>query len=400
MRYAPLTFALALAACNAEQTEAQTVQVNEPSVETRAANTSYKAALPGQTRAPVRRAGVKVSVQTLASGLSHPWGLDFLPGGGMLVTERAGRLRILGADGKLSEPVKGLPAVDAEGQGGLLDVAVGPDNLIYWSYAEPRDGGNGTAVARGRLAGDTMTDVQVIWRMTPTLESKLHFGGRLVFAPDGKLFITTGERSILPGRTQTQKLDSAFGKVIRINPDGSVPQDNPFVGRQGALSEIWSIGHRNMQGAAINPTTGELWEVEHGPRGGDEINVVAAGKDYGWPTISYGIEYAGPKIGQGITQAPGMEQPLYYWDPVIAPSGMAFYDKDLFPAWKGSLFIGAMKPGHLARLTLDGSRVVGEERLLENLGARIRDVNVGPDGALYLLTDEDNGKVLKLVPAA
>lgn len=400
MRYAALTFVLALVACNAEQTEAQTVQVTEQTVETRSPNTKYQPALPGQTRAPIRKAGVKFTVQTLATGLVHPWGLAFLPSGQMLVTERAGRIRILGPDGKLSEPIKGLPAVDARGQGGLLDVAVGPDGLIYWSYAEPRDGGNGTAVARGRLAGDTMTGVQVIWRMTPTLQSKLHFGGRLVFARDGKLFITTGERSILEGRRQAQKLDSAFGKVIRINPDGSVPQDNPFVGRQGALPEIWSVGHRNMQGAALNPTTGELWEVEHGPRGGDEINVIGAGKDYGWPTISYGIEYSGGRIGQGITQAPGMEQPLYYWDPVIAPSGMAFYDKDLFPAWKGSLFIGGMKPAHLTRLTLDGYRVVGEERLLEDLGLRIRDVNVGPDGALYLLTDEDDGKVLKLVPAA
>jgi glucose/arabinose dehydrogenase len=402
MRSPVLFAALVLAACGTQESEAQTttVEVRQPAVETRPAETSYQPALPGQTRAPLRTANVKFKVETLASGLEHPWGLDFLSGGRMLVTERAGRLRILGPDGKLSEPIKGLPAVDAEGQGGLLDVAVGPDGLVYWSYAQPREGGNGTAVARGRLSGETITDVQVIWEMKPTLASRLHFGSRLVFAPGGKLFITTGERSILEGRMQAQQLGSAFGKVIRINPDGSIPKDNPFVGKAGALPEIWSIGHRNIQAAAIRPGTSELWEAEHGPRGGDELNVAAKGKDYGWPTISYGIEYQGGKIGEGRTQAPGMEQPIYYWDPVIAPSGMAFYDADLFPAWKGSLFIGGMKPPHLARLTLDGYQVVGEERLLEDLRLRIRDVNVGPDGALYLLTDEDDGKVLRLVPAA
>jgi glucose/arabinose dehydrogenase len=393
---------LVLAACGPQPTEAQTTPAAQEGapVETRPANAPYAAALPDQTRAPRFAAGVQFQTVTVAEGLSHPWGLDFLPGGRMLVTERPGRLRIVAADGKLSAPVSGLPKMDTRGQGGLLDVAVGPDGLIYWSYAEPRDGGNGTAVARGKLVdgpAPSMTDIQVVWRMTPTLDSTLHFGSRVVFAPDGKLFITTGERSIIAGRMQAQQLNSSFGKVIRINPDGTVPADNPFVGRAGAQPEIWSIGHRNIQGAAIGPR-GELWEVEHGPKGGDELNVAQPGKDYGWPTISYGIEYQGGKIGQGITKAEGMEQPLYYWDPVIAPGGMAFYDADLFPAWKGSLFIGGMKPGHLARLTLDGYRVAGEERLLEDLGKRIRDVGVGPDGALYLLTDEDNGAILKLLP--
>ena len=407
MRDAALAFALILAACGAQETEAQPAGVTpaaaeSPPVETRAANAPYQPALPSQTRAPGRKAGVAFTVQTVADGLEHPWGMDFLPDGRLLVTEKPGRLRIVSASGELSAPVTGLPKVDARGQGGLLDVALSPsfatDSLIYWSYAQPRDGGNGTAVARGKLAGNAVSDVQVIWTMTPTLDSTLHFGSRLVFAPDGKLFITTGERSILPGRAQAQKLDSAFGKVVRINADGTVPADNPFRNRQGALPEIWSIGHRNIQSAAINPATGALWTVEHGPRGGDEINVPQAGKDYGWPTINYGLEYSGKKIGEGRTQAPGMEQPVYYWDPVIAPSGMAFYNADLFPAWKGSLFIGGMKPGHLARLTLDGFRVAGEERLLEDLGARIRDVNVGPDGALYLLTDAENGAILKLLP--
>ncbi|HEX6860680.1 MAG TPA: PQQ-dependent sugar dehydrogenase [Caulobacteraceae bacterium] len=392
--------ALLLTACGAGQTDAQpTVKVREQTAETRAPNTSYQPALPGQTRAPLKRAGVKFAVRTVAEGLDHPWGLDFLPDGQLLVTERAGRMRLVAADGTLGKPITGLPKADARGQGGLLDVAVGPDGLIYWSYAQPREGGNGTAVARGRLAGDAMEDVQVIWAQTPTLDSKLHFGGRLVFAPDGKLFITTGERSILEGRRQAQRPDGTLGKVVRINPDGSIPKDNPLVGKAGARPEIWTIGHRNIQGAAIRPGTDELWTVEHGPRGGDEINVEGAGKDYGWPTISYGIEYSGGKIGQGITQAEGMEQPIYYWDPVIAPSGMAFYDADLFPAWKGSLFIGGMNPGKLVRLTLDGYRVAGEEWLLEDLGERIRDVNVGPDGALYLLTDEADGKILRMVPS-
>ena len=399
MRNAALAVALILAGCGGEQTEAQTVTVKEPSVEIRRANAPYEPALPSQTRAPRRSADVAFQVVTVAQELEHPWGLDFLPGGGLIVTERAGRMRIVGPDGAVSAPVKGLPEVDVEGQGGLLDVAVGPDGLIYWSYSQPRPGGNGTAVARGRLAAGpqpAMTDVQVIWTMTPTLASSQHFGSRLVFAPDGKLFITTGDRSILAGRVQSQKLDNTLGKVVRINPDGSVPSDNPHVDTAGARPEIWSAGHRNIQGAALHPSTGELWVVEHGPRGGDELNVALAGKDYGWPTITYGLEYSGLRVGRGITSAEGLEQPVYYWDPIIAPAGMAFYNADLFPAWKGSLFVSGMKPGHLARLTLDGYRVTGEERLVE--GDRVRDVNVGPDGALYLLTDEPDGRVLKLVP--
>ncbi len=411
MRLTALAAVLVLAAaCGGQQTEAQTTSTpaakDGPPVETRPAEaTDQRPALPGQTRAPGRAAGVAFEVQTVASGLESPWGMAFLPDGRLLVTEKPGRLRIVSAAGELSPPVAGLPKVDARDQGGLLDVAVSPDfaadGLIYWSYAEPRPGGNGTAVARGKLvvaAEPSVEDVQVIWTMTPTLDSTKHFGSRLVFARDGKLFITTGERSILSGRAQAQRLDGTFGKVVRINADGTVPADNPYRGQAGARPEIWSIGHRNIQGAALNPATGELWTTEHGARGGDELNVPKAGKDYGWPTITYGREYAGGAIGEGLTQKEGMEQPVYYWDPVIAPSGMAFYDADLFPAWKGSLFIGGMKPGHLARLTLDGYRVVGEERLLSDLNERIRDVRVGPDGAVYLLTDNPKGRVLKLVP--
>ena len=360
-------------------------------------------AFPGQTRAPAEPTDVDVVVETVADGLEHPWALAFLPDGAMLVTERPGRLRVIGPGGARSRPVTGLPELDARDQGGLLDVALDPDfartGLVYWSYSEPRDGGNGTAVARGRLVrGDApaLEGVQVIWRMTPTLDSKMHFGSRLVFARDGTLFITTGERSILPGRHQARRLDGTLGKVVRIRPDGSIPDDNPFVGRAGARPEIYSIGHRNIQSAALHPGTGELWIVEHGARGGDELNRIEPGRDYGWPAISYGLEYSGEPIGEGRTAQDGLEQPVYYWDPVIAPSGMAFYDADLIPAWKGSLFVGGLSSKHLVRLSLDGDRVVGEERLLWQQGKRLRDVRVGPDGALYVLTDEDDGAILRV----
>jgi aldose sugar dehydrogenase len=374
-------------------------------VETRPPNADgQKPAFAGQTRAPFRSAGVAFEERTVARGLEHPWGMAFLPDGAILVTERPGRLRVVGADGRLSPPARGLPPVDARGQGGLLDVALDPafaqSRLVYWSYAEPRESGNGTAVARATLVREpapALEGTQVIWRMTPTLDSTLHFGSRLVFARDGTLFITTGERSIQEGRMQAQRLDGALGKVLRIQPDGAVPRDNPLVGRAGALPSIWSYGHRNIQCAALHPVTGDLWVVEHGARGGDEVNVVDAGKDYGWPTITYGVEYSGDPIGAGLTARAGMEQPIYYWDPVIAPSGMAFYGADLFPRWKGSLFVGALAGQHLARLTLDGRRVVGEERLLVDR-ARIRDVRIGPDGAVYVLTDDDEGELLKLVP--
>jgi glucose/arabinose dehydrogenase len=384
-----------VAACGAEPSGAQPTSGAPAPLETRKANTDYRPAFAEQTRAPLASANVAFDVQTVASGLQRPWGLAFLPDGRMLVTEKGGAMRIVTADGKISDPVAGIPAVDARGQGGLLDVIVGGDGWIYWSYAEPRDGGNGTAVARGRLNGGAMSDVKVLWRMTPTYNGDKHYGSRLVLS-GGYLFITTGERSDLEGRRQAQDLGSSFGKVIRIRPDGSVPEDNPYLSIAGAQPEIWSIGHRNIQSAAINPATGELWTVEHGPRGGDEVNIPRAGKDYGWPSINYGIEYGGGKISDGATARDGMEQPVYYWDPVIAPSGMAFYDAALFPAWKGSVFIGGMKDKDLVRLTLDGDKVVGEERLLKDVGQRIRDVRVGPDGAIYVLTD--GGGLLKLVP--
>jgi aldose sugar dehydrogenase len=366
---------------------------------------NQKPAFPGQTRAPERKSNVAFDVVTVAEGLENPWGMVFLPGGKILVTERPGRLRVV-TDGKLSEPVTGLPAVDARNQGGLLDVTIDPDfttnHLIYWSYSEPRDGGvNNTAVARGKL-GDGMPprvdDVQVIYHQEPSLNSALHFGGRLVWARDGTLFITQGERSIIEGRMQAQQLDGLLGKIVRINRDGSIPKDNPFVGKAGVRPEIWSYGHRNVEAATANPYTGDLWETEHGTRGGDEINIARKGKDYGWPTIAYGIEYNGQTITGGITAKEGMEQPIYYWDPVIAPSGMTFYTGDLFPAWKGNLFIGGLGSTNLVRLTIKSDRVVDEERLLKDLQERIRDVVQGPDGALYLLTDNAKGRMLKLAP--
>lgn len=376
-------------------------------LETRPPNAEQQQpAFAGQTRAPFRAANVTFDVQRVCGDLEHPWAVAFLPGGQFLVSERPGRLRVVTRDGKKSEPVEGLPKVDARGQGGLLDVALDPahaqNGVVYWSYAEPREGGNGTAVARAKLnTGVTpprLENVQVIWRMKPTLDSTLHFGSRLVFADDGTLLIATGERSIAEGRAQAQRLDSAFGKVIRIRPDGSIPDDNPFVGRAGALPEIYSLGHRNIQSAALHPETRKLWVVEHGAKGGDEVNVVEPGKNYGWPTAAYGLEYSGGKIGEGHTSVAGTVQPIYYWDPVIAPSGMAFYTAELFPAWKGSLFVGGLRGQHVARLTLKGERVVGEERLLTGR-ARIRDVRVGPEGALYVLTDEDDGELLRLVPS-
>jgi glucose/arabinose dehydrogenase len=383
------------------------VAAQHAGVDRRPANApNQKPAFAGQTDAPERRTNVAVDVVTVAGGLEHPWGMVFLPDGRMLVTERPGRLRVVTVDGKLSPAVAGLPAVDARNQGGLLDVTLDPgfaaNRLIYWSYAEPREGGaNNTAVARGRFmdaAAPRVDNVRVIFRQVPSLESNLHFGGRLVWAPDDTLFIALGDRSITEGRMQAQRMDGLLGKIVRINADGSIPRDNPFVGKDGVRPEIWSIGHRNIQAATLHPTTGELWEVEHGTRGGDELNIARKGRDYGWPTIAYGIEYRGTPITGGITQKAGMEQPLYYWDPVIAPSGMTFYTANLFPAWKGSLFIGGLQSTNLVRLDVSGEKVTGEERLLGQVNERIRDVRQGPDGALYLLTDNAKGRVLKVVP--
>ncbi|WP_419899516.1 PQQ-dependent sugar dehydrogenase [Roseomonas sp. USHLN139] len=359
-------------------------------------------AFAGQTRAPVIRDSVTPRTQVVAGGLENPWGLAELPGGGWLVTERAGRLRRIGRDGRLSPPIAGLPPVDFQGQGGLLDVAIRPgfaeDRRIWWSYAEPRGQGlNGTSVATGTLSADftRLEEVRVIFRQQPGWRSTLHFGSRLVFDRQGMLFVTTGERSLPEPRQLAQDVSTHLGKVLRITPEGGAAPGNPAL--PGGQPEIWSYGHRNLQSAVLGPD-GALWTVEHGPRGGDELNRPQPGRNYGWPVISYGLEYSGRAIGQGRTAAEGMEQPLYYWDPVIAPSGLAFYDGPLFPAWRGSLLVGGLSGMCLVRLTLEGQRVTGEARYLEGQ-ARLRDVRVARDGAVMLLTDGAEGALLRLAPA-
>jgi glucose/arabinose dehydrogenase len=371
-------------------------------VETRPANNpDQKPAFEGQTRAPGVQTAVSMAHAVMASGLVHPWGLALLPDGQWLVTEKPGRMRVISAEGQIGASITGLPAVDARGQGGLLDVIIGPsfgqDRMIYWSYAEPREGGNATSVARGRLSDDLtrVDNVQVIFRALPVYDGDKHFGSSLAFAPDGKLFITLGERSDKPMRPQAQDLGSHMGKTIRINADGSVPADNPFVGQAGAKPEIWSLGHRNMQGIAVQPGTGAIWTVEHGTRGGDEINLDQAGKNYGWPGVAYGIEYNGQPI-PAVTAKAGTEQPIYYWDPVIAPGGMTFYSGPMFPGWNGNLLVTGLAGKHLARLVLENNRVVGEERLLTGLNERIRDVAVAADGAVWAITDEEDGKLIRL----
>jgi glucose/arabinose dehydrogenase len=341
-------------------------------------------------------------VVTLVRGLQNPWSMAFLPDGRMLVTEREGRLRIVSKDFKLDpKPVEGLPEIVATGQGGLFDVAIHPqyaqNGWIYWAYNAPGPGGWGTTLARGKLISDAnnyrMTEVQLLFSMEPKTRSGQHFGGRIVFDGKGIVYLTLGDRGDKP---RAQKLDDHAGSVIRLHDDGRVPADNPFVNRAGAKPEKFTLGNRNMQGAALHPQTAELWTHEHGPQGGDEINVMRAGRNYGWPVISYGVNYGiGTKIGEGNAK-PGMEQPLHYWVPSIAPSGMAFYTGDKFPNWKGNLLVGALRDEMLVRLELNGEKIVREERLLKGQIGRIRDVRVGSDGFVYLLTDERDGVVLRL----
>jgi glucose/arabinose dehydrogenase len=388
---------------------------------------SQRPAFPGQTRGPYEPTHVDLEVTTIAKGLEHPWGLAFLPDGRALVTEKPGRMRIVTMDGKVSPPIGGLPAVDARQGGGLLDVQVDPDyarnHLIYWAYSEPRGNGAGTTVARARLVirpgpdprlesldpkganlpGDaaervTVEGIQYLFRMMPTADSYRSFGSRIAFGPGQTMFISLGDLDFDPFRPLVQRLDTDVGKVVRINRDGSIPKDNPYLKVKGARPEIWAVGFRNALGAAVDPRTGELWTDENGPRGGDELNHVRGGRNYGWPVITYGEEYSGEPVGQGLTQKEGMEQPVYYWDPVIAPSGLMFYTGDLFPAWKDSAFIGSLRQQHLVRLSLNGDRATGEERLLTDLHERIRAVVQGPDGAIYVITDNQNGRLIKLTP--
>jgi glucose/arabinose dehydrogenase len=360
---------------------------------------AFLAALAGSAQAQTA-----VRAEVLARGLDHPWALAFVDGGRMLVTERPGRLRLVEPDGRVGPPIEGVPAVDAVGQGGLLDVITdsgfATNRRIYFCFAEPAaaGGGNSTALATARLSDDgrRLEQVRVIFSQIPKVSSRLHFGCRIVEAPDGYLFLALGER--FQRMRDAQTLDNHHGKVVRLRKDGSSPPDNPFVRQSGAMPEIWSWGHRNPQGATWGPD-GRLWVIEHGPQGGDEINRPEAGKNYGWPVITYGENYGGGAIGEGLTAKPGMEQPLHHWTPSIAPSGMAFLRSGRYgPAWQGNLFVGSLKFRYLARLELQNGRVVREEHLLPQLGQRVRDVRQGPDGLLYLLTDENDGQLLRLVP--
>lgn len=400
---------VAATACNGQEAsnaEAGNRAARGAPVESRPANNpDQRPAFEGQTRAPGVATQAAYTVSLVAEGLDHPWALQQLPSGHWLVTERSGALRLFSADGADLGAVSGVPAVHAERQGGLLDVALSPDfatdRLVYFSYAEDRADGNGTTVARARLSDDerSLSGTQVIFRAWPSYSNSMHYGSRLAFDREGRLYITLGERSDLETRPQAQDLGSHLGKIIRINADGSIPADNPYVGREGARPEIWSLGHRNVQGAALNPWTGELWAMEHGARGGDEVNIVRGGLNYGWPTIAYGMEYRGGAIGEGLTAREGLEQPVYYWDPVIAAGGAAFYDGEAFPEWEGNLLVSGLGGKHLARLVIEDNRVVGEERLLTDQNQRIRDVQVAADGSVWVVTDEDNGRLIRIAPA-
>lgn len=393
------------AAGKGQATEPRVGPSNGQAVETAPPNVpGNKPAFAEQTRAPAVHTETPFKVTEIAAGFANPWGLAFLPDGRLFVTEKsAGKLLVVSLGGKKPIAVEGVPRVVGEDQGGLLDVALAPDygtsKQVYLSYYEPREGGNGLAVLRARFvdgAQPKLDEARVIFRMQPTLDSTKHAGGRLVFAADGNLFITLGERSIMKGRVQARDLGSDLGKIVRIQPDGAIPKDNPFVAKAGARPEIWTLGHRNVLGAALDSQK-RLWVAEMGPRGGDELNLIERGKDYGWPTIGYGEEYSGEPIHQA-TQAPGLEQPIYYWDPVISPGALTIYSGDLFPSWKGNFFIAGLSSKALIRLVLRADRVVGEERLLTSRSERIRTVVQGPEGALYLLTDGSNGKLLKLTP--
>lgn len=363
-------------------------------VETKEANTDYQPAFEGQTRI----AGVKTStpydVKVLSEGLERPWGIAVLPDGRFLITQKAGTLRIAAQDGTLSEAITGLPEVNSNGQGGLLGTTIDPafdsNRMVYWVFSQDTPNGTLTAVAKGKLATDekSIENAQVIYQATPAHKSNLHYGGRILFDKDGYLFVSTGERSDIVTRPQAQDLNSALGKVLRITTEGKPAPGNPFEGKSDARPEIYSYGHRNVQGLAFHPATGDLWEGEFGPRGGDEINRIQSGKNYGWPTITYGLEYSGKKIGDSIQQKDGMEQPVYYWDPVLSPSGMTFFAGNSIPEWENNLFIGGLSSTHIARLVIKDNKVVGEERLLTDEAQRFRDVQQGKDGALYAVTDE------------
>ncbi|WP_264551172.1 PQQ-dependent sugar dehydrogenase [Flavobacterium sp. N2038] len=368
-------------------------------VETNAPNSAYKPAFTGQTRINGVKTNTEYQSVIVTSSLSNPWGVKSLPDGRLLITEKAGQMRIVTTAGVVSSPITGIPAVNPGGQGGLLGLCLDPDfvsnRMIYWVFAEASTGGNNTAVAKGRLSNDekTIEGATVIYRAKPANPSELHYGGRILFDKTGNLIVSTGERSVLETRPLAQSVSAGLGKVIRITKEGQAAAGNPVFTQAGALPELYSIGHRNPQGLALS-ASGEIWESEHGPRGGDEINRLQAGLNYGWPTITYGIEYSGEKVGAGIQQQSGMEQPVYYWDPVVSPSGMTFYTGNRVPEWENNLFIGALSGMHIVRLAISNNKVIGEERLLASENQRFRDITQGIDGALYAVTD--GGRLYKI----
>lgn len=391
-------FAFTMFACSAKPSKGNVASSNNDTilapVETNAPNTSYQPAFSGQTRISGVKTKAAYSGKVLAEGLQNPWGITSLPDGRLLITEKGGTMRIASQDGKLSAAITGLPEVNSKGQGGLLGLTIDPDfknnRMVYFSFSQKMADGNLTAVGKGRLSDDekTIENAQTIYRATPEFPSNLHYGGRVVFDKNGYLFVSTGERSDIKSRPQAQFLNSALGKVLRITKDGKPAPGNPFEKQADARPEIYSYGHRNVQGLAINPATGDLWESEFGPRGGDEINLIKPGINYGWPTITYGIEYAGPKVGEGITQKEGMAQPVYYWDPVLSPSGITFYSSKAIPEWTNNLFVTGLNGNHIARLVIKNNKVVGEERLLAGEKQRWRDITEGKDGELYAITDQ------------
>ena len=370
-----------------------TINLNTP-VETKSANTTYKPAFAGQTRIGSVKTSTAFSGNVVSNSLNHPWGIVGLPDGRLLVNEKGGTMRIVSSSGKIEEAISGIPAVNSSGQGGLLGIAIDPEfatnKMVYWTFSEAVDSGNLTSVAKGTLSADEkrMENVSVVYRATPAYRGNLHYGSRVVVDQSGNLIISTGERSDIETRPQAQDLNSGLGKIIRITKDGQPAAGNPFINQAGKRPELYSYGHRNVQGLAIHPVTGGLWNSEFGPKGGDEINLVMAGRNYGWPVITYGLEYNGDKVGDGITQQAGMEQPVYYWDPVLSPSGMTFYNSDQIAEWKNNLFITGLNSNHIARLVIKNNKVVGEERLLANEGQRFRDITQGKDGFLYAITDE------------
>jgi aldose sugar dehydrogenase len=390
-----------LLACNIGGSNAGNTPSNGSSsaVETKPPNSTYKPAFPGQTRV----AGVKTNTafegKVLSSDLKSPWGITVLPDGRLLLTQKGGTMRIATTDGKLSDEITGLPTVNSQGQGGLLGLALDPDfqtnRMVYWCFSEPQPE-NHTAVAKGKLSADEkrIENATVIYRALPAHNSVLHYGGRILFDKTGNIIFSTGERSDLETRPLAQDLKTALGKIIRITKDGQPAPGNPFAGRNDALPEIYSYGHRNVQGLAFNPQTGDLWECEFGPLGGDELNRIQPGHNYGWPTITYGLEYSGKKVGEGITQKEGLEQPVYYWDPVLSPSDLTFYTGDNMPEWKNNVFICGLSSQHIARLVIKDNKVTGEEMLLQDEGQRFRDITQGKDGYLYAVTDQ--GRLYRL----